>query len=61
MVSQLTLTPSCILGALYSRKITLDGEQVSLQVQDTPCVALQVKGHNHLLSCSGFAHIFLPF
>lgn len=28
-------------GALYSRKISLDGEQVSLQVQDTPCVALQ--------------------
>ncbi|XP_030635515.1 ras-like protein family member 11A-like isoform X2 [Chanos chanos] len=24
-------------GALYSRKINLDGEQVSLQVQDTPC------------------------
>uniref|UniRef100_A0A9J7ZHL9 small monomeric GTPase n=1 Tax=Cyprinus carpio carpio TaxID=630221 RepID=A0A9J7ZHL9_CYPCA len=28
-------------GALYSRKIDLDGEQVSLQVQDTPCVSLQ--------------------
>ncbi|XP_058638295.1 ras-like protein family member 11A-like isoform X2 [Onychostoma macrolepis] len=28
-------------GALYSRKIHLDGEQVSLQVQDTPCVSLQ--------------------
>ncbi|KAL1270979.1 hypothetical protein QQF64_029995 [Cirrhinus molitorella] len=28
-------------GALYSRKINLDGEQVSLQVQDTPCVSLQ--------------------
>ncbi|XP_036072552.1 ras-like protein family member 11A-like isoform X2 [Oryzias melastigma] len=28
-------------GALYSRKVTLDGEEVSLQVQDTPCVALQ--------------------
>ncbi|XP_006632792.1 ras-like protein family member 11A-like [Lepisosteus oculatus] len=28
-------------GALYSRKINLEGEQVSLQVQDTPCVALQ--------------------
>ncbi|XP_026864528.2 ras-like protein family member 11A-like isoform X2 [Electrophorus electricus] len=28
-------------GALYSRKISLDGEQVSLQVQDTPCVSLQ--------------------
>uniref|UniRef100_A0A3B3R5F2 small monomeric GTPase n=1 Tax=Paramormyrops kingsleyae TaxID=1676925 RepID=A0A3B3R5F2_9TELE len=30
-------------GALYSRKISLDGEVVSLQVQDTPCVALQVR------------------
>uniref|UniRef100_A0A6Q2WYX2 small monomeric GTPase n=1 Tax=Esox lucius TaxID=8010 RepID=A0A6Q2WYX2_ESOLU len=29
-------------GALYSRKISIDGEQVSLQVQDTPCVSLQV-------------------
>lgn len=29
-------------GALYSRKVTLDGEEVSLQIQDTPCVALQV-------------------
>ncbi|XP_028983213.1 ras-like protein family member 11A-like [Betta splendens] len=28
-------------GALYSRKVTLDGEEVSLQIQDTPCVALQ--------------------
>lgn len=33
-------------GALYSRKVTLDGEEVSLQIQDTPCVALQVtNGH----------------
>lgn len=29
-------------GALYSRKVTLEGEEVSLQIQDTPCVALQV-------------------
>uniref|UniRef100_A0A3B5LVD8 small monomeric GTPase n=1 Tax=Xiphophorus couchianus TaxID=32473 RepID=A0A3B5LVD8_9TELE len=29
-------------GALYSRKVTMDGEEVSLQIQDTPCVALQV-------------------
>ncbi|XP_017291583.1 ras-like protein family member 11A-like isoform X2 [Kryptolebias marmoratus] len=28
-------------GALYSRKVSLDGEEVSLQIQDTPCVALQ--------------------
>ncbi|KAJ3585075.1 hypothetical protein NHX12_013797 [Muraenolepis orangiensis] len=28
-------------GALYSRKLSLEGEEVSLQVQDTPCVALQ--------------------
>ncbi|XP_035287849.1 ras-like protein family member 11A-like [Anguilla anguilla] len=28
-------------GALYSRRISLDGEQVFLQVQDTPCVSLQ--------------------
>ncbi|XP_040037248.1 ras-like protein family member 11A-like isoform X2 [Gasterosteus aculeatus] len=28
-------------GALYSRKVALDGEEVSLQIQDTPCVALQ--------------------
>uniref|UniRef100_A0AAX7SSL4 small monomeric GTPase n=1 Tax=Astatotilapia calliptera TaxID=8154 RepID=A0AAX7SSL4_ASTCA len=28
-------------GALYSRKVTLEGEEVSLQIQDTPCVALQ--------------------
>ncbi|NXF11506.1 RSLBL protein, partial [Smithornis capensis] len=28
-------------GALYSRKFTLDGEQVSLQVQDTPFVSLE--------------------
>ena len=39
------LTPSSIPGALYSRKITLDGEQVSLQVQDNPCVALQVRAY----------------
>jgi len=34
-------------GALYSRKFTIDGEQISLQVQDTPFVSLEVK---HLLS-----------
>nr|XP_020639961.1 ras-like protein family member 11A-like [Pogona vitticeps] len=28
-------------GALYSRKFTIDGEQVSLQVQDTPFVSLE--------------------
>uniref|UniRef100_A0A8C6TRD1 small monomeric GTPase n=2 Tax=Neogobius melanostomus TaxID=47308 RepID=A0A8C6TRD1_9GOBI len=28
-------------GALYSRKVTLDVEEVSLQIQDTPCVSLQ--------------------
>nr|XP_023689194.1 ras-like protein family member 11A-like isoform X1 [Paramormyrops kingsleyae] len=28
-------------GALYSRTINIDGEQTSLQVQDTPCVSLQ--------------------
>ncbi|XP_037336000.2 ras-like protein family member 11A-like isoform X2 [Pungitius pungitius] len=28
-------------GALYSRKVALEGEEVSLQIQDTPCVALQ--------------------
>ncbi|KPP71308.1 ras-like protein family member 11A-like [Scleropages formosus] len=31
-------------GALYARKITLDGEEVTLKVQDTPCVALQDDG-----------------
>lgn len=36
-------------GALYSRKFTIDGEQISLQVQDTPFVSLEVK---HLLSAS---------
>lgn len=30
-------------GALYSRKFTIDGEQISLQVQDTPFVSLEVK------------------
>ncbi|TNN37473.1 Ras-like protein family member 11A-like [Liparis tanakae] len=34
-------SPSFSPGALYSRKVTLDGEEVSLQIQDTPCVALQ--------------------
>lgn len=34
-------------GALYSRKFTIDGEQISLQVQDTPFVSLEV---THLLS-----------
>ncbi|XP_078496099.1 ras-like protein family member 11A-like isoform X1 [Lissotriton helveticus] len=28
-------------GALYARKLTIDGEQVSLQVQDTPFVSLE--------------------
>ncbi|KAJ0055674.1 hypothetical protein NL108_009634 [Boleophthalmus pectinirostris] len=28
-------------GALYSRKLPLDTEDVSLQIQDTPCVSLQ--------------------
>lgn len=36
-------------GALYSRKFTIDGEQISLQVQDTPFVSLEVK---HPLSAS---------
>lgn len=36
------LSLSFSTGALYSRKVTLDGEEVSLQIQDTPCVALQV-------------------
>ncbi|KAI1902602.1 hypothetical protein AGOR_G00017620 [Albula goreensis] len=31
-------------GALYSRKIDVDGEQVTFQVQDTPCVSLQDDG-----------------
>lgn len=35
-------TLSFSTGALYSRKVTLEGEEVSLQIQDTPCVALQV-------------------
>ncbi|KAJ7421702.1 hypothetical protein BTVI_16990 [Pitangus sulphuratus] len=30
-------------GALYSRKFTIDGEQISLQVQDTPFVSLEVR------------------
>lgn len=34
---------SFLLGALYSRKFTIDGEQISLQVQDTPFVSLEVK------------------
>ena len=38
--------PVCLSGALYSRKLNLEGEEVSLQVQDTPCVALQVT-HTH--------------
>lgn len=37
-------------GALYSRKVTLDGEEVSLQIQDTPCVALQVAHGNRDIS-----------
>ncbi|MFT7802090.1 ras-like protein family member 11A-like isoform X1 [Arapaima gigas] len=28
-------------GALYSRNVSIEGEQISLQVQDTPCVSLQ--------------------
>ncbi|XP_044124258.1 ras-like protein family member 11A-like [Bufo gargarizans] len=28
-------------GALYSRKVTIDGEQISLQVQDTPYVSME--------------------
>ncbi|XP_069842637.1 ras-like protein family member 11A-like [Dendropsophus ebraccatus] len=28
-------------GALYSRKVTIDGEQISLQVQDTPYVSIE--------------------
>ncbi|XP_053555186.1 ras-like protein family member 11A-like [Bombina bombina] len=28
-------------GALYSRKVTIDGEQISLQVQDTPFVLME--------------------
>ncbi|XP_028330669.1 ras-like protein family member 11A-like isoform X2 [Gouania willdenowi] len=31
-------------GALYSRKVTMEGEEVSLQIQDTPCVSLQDDG-----------------
>ncbi|XP_003229636.2 ras-like protein family member 11A-like [Anolis carolinensis] len=31
-------------GALYSRQFTIDGEQVSLQVQDTPFVSLEDEG-----------------
>lgn len=40
--SSVRLNLSVSTGALYSRKVTLDGEEVSLQIQDTPCVALQV-------------------
>ncbi|KAJ8266033.1 hypothetical protein GJAV_G00125150 [Gymnothorax javanicus] len=36
-------------GALYSRGIELEGEQVFLQVQDTPCVSLQ--GDAEVLQC----------
>uniref|UniRef100_A0A8C6TMW2 small monomeric GTPase n=1 Tax=Neogobius melanostomus TaxID=47308 RepID=A0A8C6TMW2_9GOBI len=36
-------------GALYSRKVTLDVEEVSLQIQDTPCVSLQVGNKSDLL------------
>uniref|UniRef100_A0AAZ3QES6 Uncharacterized protein n=1 Tax=Oncorhynchus tshawytscha TaxID=74940 RepID=A0AAZ3QES6_ONCTS len=42
-------------GALYSRKINLDGEQVSLQVQDTPCVSLQVGLSKHTMMCPKMA------
>lgn len=38
-VSHLSFLP----GALYSRKFTIDGEQLTLQVQDTPFVSLEVK------------------
>lgn len=45
----------CFPGALYSRKINLDGEQVSLQVQDTPCVSLQVGLLKHTMMCPKMA------
>uniref|UniRef100_A0A8C4X9V0 small monomeric GTPase n=1 Tax=Erpetoichthys calabaricus TaxID=27687 RepID=A0A8C4X9V0_ERPCA len=35
-------------GSLYSRQVQLDGEQVAIQVQDTPGV--QINGHN--LNCN---------
>ncbi|KAM8953537.1 ras-like protein family member 11A-like isoform 1-T1 [Pelodytes ibericus] len=33
-------------GALYSRKVTIDGEQISLQVQDTPFVSMEDESDN---------------
>ncbi|XP_053329273.1 ras-like protein family member 11A-like [Spea bombifrons] len=36
-------------GALYSRKVTIDGEQISLQVQDTPFVSMEDETDN--ISC----------
>ncbi|XP_029463546.1 ras-like protein family member 11A-like [Rhinatrema bivittatum] len=33
-------------GALYSRKFTVDGEQISLQIQDTPFVSLEDDAEN---------------
>lgn len=50
-------------GALYSRKVTLDGEEVSLQIQDTPCVALQVTHWNRdtaaMFPSSQSFHVFI--
>ncbi|KAG8448118.1 hypothetical protein GDO86_015276 [Hymenochirus boettgeri] len=36
-------------GALYSRKVTIDGEQISLQIQDTPFVSMEEDTDN--VSC----------
>uniref|UniRef100_A0A668TX46 small monomeric GTPase n=1 Tax=Oreochromis aureus TaxID=47969 RepID=A0A668TX46_OREAU len=45
-------------GALYSRKVMLDGEEVSLQIQDTPCVALQVNGGPSIYWADGYVLVF---
>uniref|UniRef100_A0A8C6LEZ8 small monomeric GTPase n=1 Tax=Nothobranchius furzeri TaxID=105023 RepID=A0A8C6LEZ8_NOTFU len=45
-------------GALYSRKVTLDGEEVSLQIQDTPCVALQSLKSISIYWADGYVLVF---
>ncbi|MEE6523672.1 hypothetical protein FKM82_022676 [Ascaphus truei] len=43
-------------GALYSRKVAIDGEQISLQVQDTPFVSMEVRSIFVIYIICGIGH-----
>lgn len=43
MLSNVLILHFCIIGNLYSRELQIDGEQLAIQVQDTPGVQVSMR------------------